>query len=197
MTDDPWRKPDPNVPPPPPGYGPPPGYAPPPGYGTAPAYGPRPGPGFNPYQAPLPKRGGFTRLLWILCTVGLLVLGGCGVGIYYLAHTLSRNADAANSFLRDVRDQRFEAAYGRLCPAQRAAEPSTVFVSALQAAVARNHRVTSFDIVSVNTTPSNGVTERTAGASVRFGDGDNLTSTFRLEKSGSKICISSGYQLLS
>jgi hypothetical protein len=106
VTDDPWRKPDPPpaVPPPPPPYptypGPPP-YGPPNAYQTP--YGPPPYGQYNPnnpYNAPLPQPGGIGRLLWILCGAGLLLLGGCGVGIYFLAHSLTKNADDSNSARR-------------------------------------------------------------------------------------------------
>src|ERR1700745_2149790 len=105
-SDDPWRKPDPgsSFPPPagpaqPPGYGPVPGYGPPPGYAPPP-----PGyPGFNPYAAPPPQRSGIARLVWILSILGILLLGGCGVAVFFLVQSVSRNADAVNNFLRDVR----------------------------------------------------------------------------------------------
>lgn len=210
MTDDPWRKPARNLPPPPPpGYGPSPGYGPaqpygpPAGYGPPPTYGPpgyAPPPGyppFNPYQAPLPQRGGIRRLVWILCSVGVLLLGGCGVGIFYLVKTVGKNADEVNAFLRNVRDKRFDIAYTRLCPAEQAAQSSTEFADALQAAAARNHRVTSFDIKSVNTTSTNGFTTRTAGGNVTFEDGQTRFITFGLDKPGGHLCISSGYELLA
>jgi hypothetical protein len=205
VTDDPWRKPDRNESPPPPApppvygsppaYGPQPGYAPPPG--PPPAYGPAPGsPGFNPYAAPPPQRS-IKRLVLIVSIVALLALGGCGVGIYYIFRNVGKNADTVNAFLRNVRDQRFGAAYGQLCPAARAAQSAGTFVQDLTSAAARGHGVTSFDINSVNTTSTNGVTTRTAGGAVRFADGANRTITFTLGKSGSRLCVFSGYQLLT
>jgi hypothetical protein len=210
VTDDPWRKPDPKAPVPPPAYGPPPGYAPPPGYGQpqgypSPGYAPMPyGPpgapgapayGYNPYQAPLPKRGGFRRLLWILCTVGVLVLGGCGVGIYFLAKSVTKNADAANAFLRDVRDQQFTSAYQRLCPGQ--AIPEAQFVGDLQSAESRGHAVTSFDITNSNTSVVSGAgTTRTASGNVTFVGGETGPIVFSLGLNDGHLCIESGYATL-
>jgi hypothetical protein len=186
VADDPWRKPDPSAPAPPPAYGPPPGYAPMP-------YGP-PGAPYNPYQAPLPKRGGFKRLLWILCTVGVLVLGGCGVGIYLLAKSVTKNADAVNAFLRDVRDSHFDAAYQRLCPDVRSAEPQ--LPTQLQAA-AGGHAVTSFDITASNTSVSSGIgTTRTASGTVTFTGGLSTSVVFSLGQDDGRLCIQSGYASL-
>ncbi len=208
MADDPWRKPDPDpqvfppsgaAPPPyrPPNpYGPPPVYGPPPTYGVPP-YGPPGSLPYNPYQAPLPKRGGVGRLLWVLCTLGVLVLGGCGVGIYFLATSVTKNADEVNSFLRDVRDQRFTAAYQHLCPGIRAGVAATQFTGALQAAAARGHGVSSFDITSSNTSVSTGSgSTRTASGTVTFNGGVSTPVTFALDKSGGSLCILTGYSAL-
>ena len=214
MTDDPWRKPDPKPPaPPPPASVPPPDYPPPPGYGPPAGHGQAPGypppyaplpygsPGgpaynpYNPYQAPLPKRGGIKRLVWILCTVGVLVLGGCGVGIYFLAKSVTKNADAANAFLRDVRDQQFSAAYQRLCPGQATTEAQ--FTGALQAASSRAHAVTSFDITNSNTSVvSGGGTTRTASGNVTFTGGETGPIVFSLGQNDGHLCIESGYATL-
>ena len=191
MTDDPWRKPDPGAPVPPPASGWPPGYgATPYGPPGAPAYNP-----YNPYQAPLPKRGGIKRLVWVLCTVGLLVLGGCGVGIYFLAKSVTKNADEANAFLRAVRDQQFSAAYQRLCPGQGIAESQ--FVGDLQSAASRGHAVTSFDITSSNTSVVSGSgTTRTASGTVTFTGGLSAPIAFSLGETGGHLCIESGYATL-
>ena len=149
---------------------------------------------YNPYQAPLPKRGGIKRLIWVLCTLGVLVLGGCGVGIYFLAKTVTRNADATNTFLRHVRDQQFSAAYNDLCPAARTAEPQ--FVSRLQTAAAGARRLVSFDITSSNTSVSNGVSSREASGTVTFSGGLSTFVTFELGKSNGQLCIESGYATL-
>ena len=211
MADDPWRKPDPQSPVPPPQQGPypgvppygpanpyAPGYGPGPNYGY-PAYGP-PGAPYdpnNPYGAPLPKRGGVGRLLWILCTAGLLLLGGCGVGIYFLAHSLTKNADEVNAFLRNVRDQQFTAAYQHLCPSVQTGTSQAEFTSALQSASARGHALTSFDITSSNTSTISGVgTTRTASGDVTFRDGTTRPVGFTLEKPSGHLCISSGFTSL-
>jgi hypothetical protein len=200
VTEDPWRKPDPHAPAPPPAQGPPPGYFPPPGY-APPAYGQPYGPpgapayAYNPYQAPLPKRDGFKRLLWILCTVGVLVLGGCGVGIFFLAKSVTKNADEANAFLRDVRDQQFSAAYQRLCPGP--AIPEAQFTGDLQAAASRGHAVTSFDITTSNTSVVSGVgTTRTAGGTVTFNGGVSAPIEFSLGQDSGHLCVESGYATL-
>jgi hypothetical protein len=204
VTDDPWRKPDPpqSVPPPQPPYpqypqypgaapyGPPNAYPAqydPPPYGQ---YNPN-----NPYQAPLPKRGGIGRLLWILCTAGILVLGGCGVGIYFLAHSLTKNADEVNAFLRNVRDQQFSAAYQHLCPSVGTSE--TALVTALQSAASRGHEVTSFDITSSNTSKVSGAgTLRSAAGEVTFADHTTREVAFTLDKPSGHLCISSGFTSL-
>lgn len=206
MTDDPWRKPDANAPVPPPAWGPPPGYPPAgqasppgyaPGYGQMP-YGPPGAPGYgayNPYQAPLPKRGGVKRLVWILCTFGLLVLGGCGTGIYFLAKSVTKNADEANSFLRNVRDQQFSAAYQQLCPGQMITEAE--FIGDLQTASSRGHAVTSFDITNSNTSVVSGSgTTRTASGNVTFTGGETGPIAFSLRKNDGHLCVESGYAAL-
>jgi hypothetical protein len=198
MTEDPWRRPDPDRPPPqyaPPPYGAPPQYAPPPGYG----YGPPPG--YAPYAPPgyyqpLPKRGGLKRLIWLLSVLGVLVLGGCATGIYFLVGALSKNADAVNAFLKDVRDQRFSAAYDRLCPSAQAAQPRAEFTDGLHSAAADGRGVSSYDITSSKTQTTNGSTERTAGGDVTFGDGRTRDITFSLGKSNGTLCINGGYDLL-
>jgi hypothetical protein len=211
-------QPPPGYPPqPPPGYPPPPGYAPPlggyampPGYPPPPVYAP---PGYgppvyappggyggydpnNPYGAPLPKRGGIKRLVWILSTVGVLVLGGCGVGIYFVATNLTKNADEVNAFLRNVRDHRYDLAYQRLCPTAREGLSSSEFDANLQAAVDRSHAVVSFDILNVNTSSGTGGSSRTAGGEVFFSDGRSVFVDFVLSKSDGQLCVLSGFQSL-
>jgi hypothetical protein len=155
-------------------------------------YGPPGAQAYNPYQAPLPKRGGFKRLLWILGTVGVLVLGGCGAGIYFLAKSVTKNADAANALLRDVRDQHFSAAYQRLCPPPGIAEAQ--FTANLQKAVARGHAVTSFDITASNTSFTSGLGEtRTASGTVTFTGGVSAPIEFSLALNDGHLCIESGY----
>jgi hypothetical protein len=215
MTDDPWRKtdpagppaqPDPYAPPPPaaPPYGVPPAYAPP-GYPPAPHYGQPPyGPpgsppynpyyAYNPYQGPLPKRGGFGRLLWILCTLGVLVLGGCGVGIYFLAQQVTQNADEVNAFLRNMRDQQYSAAYQHLCPSVRAGLPVTNFTTLAQGAATRGHGVSSYDITASSTSAVTGSgTIRTASGRVSYRDGTSSLVTFTLDKPSGHLCIATGY----
>ena len=200
-----YGPPPPGYAPPPPGYGPPQGYAPP-GYGPPQGYAPAgyagpygPPPPFdpnNPYAAP-PARRSIRRLVWTLSISGLLLLGGCGVAGYFLFDTLVRqNVDAVNAFLGDVRDQKFDSAFDRLCRSEQAAETRAGFKQPLQDAVARDHRVTSFDINSSETTSTNGVTLRRADGSVSFSDGRNVEVTFRLRKESGHLCISSGYVLL-
>jgi hypothetical protein len=195
-----YNPPPPGYGPPPPGYGPPGGYyGPPPGYG--PGYGPpvyaQPGANYdpnNPYGGPLPKRGGAKKLVLILGTVGLLVLGGCGIGIYFLVDNLSKNADRVNAFLADVRDSQFDSAYDQLCPGIQASQLRSEFVRTLQEAADRGHAVISYDINSVNTTSGTGGSSRTAGGSVNFTDGQSRFISFDLGKSDGKLCISYGYE---
>jgi hypothetical protein len=214
-TDDPWRKPDPAASNPyatPPAQAPSPPYVPPPGVPAAyappqgqvptptngqPPYGPPGSHPYNPYYAPLPKPGGWKRLLWILGTVGVLVLGGCGVGIYFLVSTATANADEVNAFLSDVRDQQFTAAYQHLCPSVRAGLPPGNFATALTAAVLRGHGLLSYDITSSNTSVVSGTgTVRTAGGAVTFRDGSSRSVAFTLEKPSGHLCISSGFEAL-
>jgi hypothetical protein len=208
VTDDPWRKPDPNAPVPPPAYGPPGGYYVAPAQAPAPSYPPQYAPGppaynpynaYNPYQAPLPKRGGYKRLLWILGTVGVLVLGGCGVGIWFVANSVTKNIAAANTFLGDVRDQNFTAAYQRLCPEARNGVSDTRFTGALQSAASRGHQVISFDITASNSSEnfgSNSGTVRTASGNVTFSGGQSELLTFELGSSEGQVCVLSGYAAL-
>jgi hypothetical protein len=206
VTDDPWRKPDPSAPVTAPAYAPVTSSYPtaPDYYGTPPvpgqyAYAPPAALAYNPYQAPLPKRGGYKRLLWILGSVGVLVLGGCGVGIFFAAKSVTKNIGATNAFLRDVRDQQFAAAYGRLCPSEQAAGTAAQFAAGLQAAVADGHGVTSYDITSANTTENfgdGGGTSRTASGTVTFANGQTEHLTFALYESGGRLCVLSGVQPL-
>jgi hypothetical protein len=131
-----------------------------------------------------------------LSTVGVLLLGGCGVGVYFLVGTLTKNADEVNAFLRNVRDQQFVAAYNRLCPGVQQTESQADFSSELQAASVRGHGVTSFNITSSNTETGTSGSNRSAGGTVRFADGESSQLTFFLEKNGSDLCISYGYTLL-
>lgn len=154
---------------------------------------------YVPYRAPLPKRGGYKRLLLILGTVGLLVLGGCGVGIYFAASSVSKDIHAANVFLGDVHNKQFAAAYQRLCPSEQHRGTETQFAGLLQTAAARGHGVSRFDIKSASTTENFGSdsgTTRTAGGTVTFTSGDSAHVTFDLGSSGGQLCISSGYEVL-
>jgi hypothetical protein len=199
VADDPWRKPDPPDPyaPPPkaPPYTVPPAYAPP-GYAPAPHYGQPPyNPyyAYNPYQGPLPQRGGYGRLLWILCTLGILVLGGCGVGIYFLAKQATQNADAVNAFLRNVRNQRFAEAYGRLCPSVQSGLSRSDFTAALQKAAFLRDGVESFDITSSSTSIGH---DRTASGRVTLVSGGSVFVTFHLQKTSGHLCILDGFTAL-
>jgi hypothetical protein len=207
---DPWRKPDPGQPPvqPPPQYAPAPQYGPPPQYGypgsgsapqyaPAPQYGPPPQYGYPPYgppgyQQPLPKRGGIKKLVWFLVIVGTLVLGGCGVGIYFLVGFATQNADAVNAYLADVKAQRYDAAYDRLCSSVRSSEPRASFVESQREAVSSGRGLTSYDITSSETNSTNGVTSRTASGDASFADGSSRDVFFTLRKENGKLCIASG-----
>jgi hypothetical protein len=125
----------------------------------------------------------------------VLVLGGCGVGVYFLAKSVTKNADAANAFLRDVRDQQFSAAYQRLCPGS--AIPEAQFTADLQAAATRGHAVTSFDITNSNTSVVNGLgTTRTASGTVTYTGGVSAPIEFSLAQNDGQLCIESGYATL-
>ena len=172
---------------PPPQYGQP-QYGPPPQYGYAP-YGP---PGYN---QPLPKRGGYKTLFWILGTVGVLVLGGCGVGIFFAARTVTENADTVNAFLKDVRDQRYAAAYDRICPSRRGAVTESAFTSQQRQAVSDGRALTSYDITSSSTNNTNGVTTRTAAGNLSFADGRSYYAAFSLRREDGRLCITTGFDL--
>ncbi len=205
MTDDPWRKPDPSDPGPPPGYVPPPNWAPP-AYGPAgnvphptygqPPYGPAGSQPYNPYQAPAPKPGSIGRLVWILCTAGLLLLGGCGVGIFYLAKSVTKNADEVNSFLRSVRNQQFDSAYKQLCPSAQSRVTESDFTAALAHAAAFRYGVGSYDITSSRTSGSGIGTQRSASGYVTFFNGSPVYVTFHLQKQGGHLCILDGFTAL-
>jgi hypothetical protein len=135
--------------------------------------------------------------VWILSILGVLLLGGCGAAVFFLVQSVSKNADAVNNFLRDVRNQQFGSAYSRLCPDVRAGEPASAFVRSLQSARDRGHGVNSYEIRTVRTSSVNGFTTRTAGGTVKFADGTSEVITFGLEKSGSGLCVASGYRFLS
>jgi hypothetical protein len=216
VTDDPWRKPepgdqppDPYAPPPPnaPPYGVPPAYAPP-GYAPAPQYGQPPyGPpgsapynpyyAYNPHQGPLPQRGGVGRLLWILGTLGVLVLGGCGVGIFFIAKQVTQNADEVNAFLRNMRDQQYSAAYQHLCPSVRNTLSDTTFTGLANGASTRGHGVSSYDITASSTSTSTGFgTIRVASGRIHYRDGTSNVVEFNLDKPSGHLCISSGFNEL-
>jgi hypothetical protein len=192
VTEDPWRGPDQNQPPP--QYAPPPQY--PPSQYPPSQYGPPPGYAPPGYYQPLPKRGGLKRLIWLLSVLGVLVLGGCGVGIYFLVGALSKNADAVNAFLKDVRDQRFAAAYDRLCPSVQAVQTRDEFADGLRRAATDGRGVSSYDITSSETHTTNGVTRRTAGGDVSFRDGSSRYITFSLGKANGKLCLAGGSEQL-
>jgi hypothetical protein len=211
MTDDPWRNADPAAPVHAPSTGyfvtssPVPQYAPEqPVYAPEQAvytpYGtPNPYQASNPYQAPLPKRGGYRRLFWILGTVGLLVLGGCGVGIYFAVNSVSKDIHAANAFLSDVRSHQFTAAYQRLCSSEQSRGSAAEFAADLQSAAARGHGVTRYNINSANTSENFGSdgssgTSRTASGTVTFASGDTEQVTLGLRDAGNHLCVSSGYE---
>ena len=171
--------------PPPPQYGPP-QYGPPPQYGYAP-YGP---PG---YHQPLPQRGSNKTLFWILGTVGVLVLGGCGVGIFYAARTVTENADVVNAYLKDVKAQRYAAAYDRICPSSRTSE--SAYTAQQRRMVADGRALTSYDITSSSTDNTNGFTTRTAAGDLSFADGRRFYAAFSLRREDGRLCITTGYDL--
>jgi hypothetical protein len=150
----------------------------------------------NPYQSPLPKRGGYKRLLWILGTVGVLVLGGCGVGIWFVANSVTKNTDATNAFLGDVRDQNFTAAYQRLCPGVRATVTAAQFTGEFSAAAEGGNGVTSFDITasSSETSGTNLGPVSTATGRVNFAGRESRIVTFALQKSGAGLCVAFGFE---
>ena len=173
MTDDPWKKPDPNAPKPPP---PPPQYPPqqyprqyPPHRSTPrlwAASGLRPPPGYGPPGGYAPRRLRRRSTTRTIPTArrcrsaeassgwsGFCRRSGCwcsaaaGSASTSSPTTLTKNADEVNAFLRNVRDHQFTTAYDQLCPGVRRVDRAeSDFASHLQAAVDRGHGVTSFDI---------------------------------------------------
>ncbi|HEX4019420.1 MAG TPA: hypothetical protein VHX15_21985 [Frankiaceae bacterium] len=153
---------------------------------------------YAPNQAPLPKRGGYRRLFWILGTVGVLVLGGCGVGIFFAVNSVGKDIHAANAFLSDVRHSQFTAAYQRLCSSEQARGTADQFAADLQAAAARGHGVTGYNINSGNTTENFGSggssTSHSAGGTVNFASGESERVTLVLQDAHGQLCVLSGYE---
>ncbi len=124
----------------------------------------------------------------------LVLAATCGIGGYALYRSqLKVNADAVNAYLGAMRDQNYSAAYDKLCANDRAQGTSAEYGQAAMAARADGRGVRSFDITSVNTNSSNGVTGRTAGGTVTFTNGTTVTRTFGLGKENGTLCIDSGY----
>lgn len=185
-----------------PGYGQPgygqPGYGQPgqPGqqgpqqpYGQ-PGYGQPYAPGFPPP----PRRRNGRKILFIVLGVLLVLLATCGIGGYALFRgTIKANADAANEFLGAMRDQDYGAAYDKLCSNDRAQGTREEFGEAARSAREDGRGVQDFDIDSVNTNNTNGVTTRTAGGRLTYTNGTSNPVTFTLGKENDELCIDTGY----
>jgi hypothetical protein len=131
----------------------------------------------------------------IVLGVVILLVGGCGAAIYALYRSqLKVNADAANDFLKALRDENYDAAYNKLCAGERDDGTSAEFAAAARAARSDNKGVASYSIKSVNTNNSNGFVTRTAGGTVTLTDGTRRPTTFSLDKENDELCISSGYE---
>jgi hypothetical protein len=125
------------------------------------------------------------------------LLAACGIGGYALySSQLKVNADAANDFLKGLRDENYDAAYNKLCSGERDDGTSAEFADAARSARSANKGVASYSIKSVNTNNSNGIVTRTAGGTVTLTDGTRRPTTFFLDKENDELCISGGYEAL-
>jgi hypothetical protein len=175
-------------------YGPPgqqPPYAQQP-YGQNPYGQPGFGGGPGPYGPPPQRRNG-RKILFIVLGVVFLLLAGCGALIFTVYRGTKANADTVNTYLGAMRDQNYDAAYNKLCAADRAQGTSAEYAEAARGARDAGRGVAGFDIKDVNTNSTNGVTTRTAGGTVTYTNGSKVNSTFGLGKENGELCIDTGY----
>ncbi|HEX4019422.1 MAG TPA: hypothetical protein VHX15_21995 [Frankiaceae bacterium] len=154
---------------------------------------------YDPDLAPPPDPRGDRRVMTILGVLTVVLIAGLGLGFYARGHASPKEIGAANAFLRDVRDHQFTAAYGRLCPSTQATTSEAKFTGPLQKAVAKGHGVSTFDIVSANTSQhvlTGSGSANVAQGTVFFADGKNTVVTILLSKPEG-FCVLSGFDTLS
>jgi hypothetical protein len=146
---------------------------------------------YDPELAPPPDPRGDRRILWIVGVLTVLLLAGLGFAEYLRSHASGSQKNAAGAFLRDVQNRNLTSAYARFCPAEQARLSQASFTTALQKAAARGHAISSFDIVSGNSTQRvpGGAWADVAQGTVKFSNGQDTVVTILLERSGGRLCV--------
>jgi hypothetical protein len=150
---------------------------------------------YDPELAPPPDPHGDRRVMRILGVLTVVLVAGLGLALYVRSHSSSTQKNTANSFLRDVRDRQFTAAYTRLCPSEQANIAATRFASSLQSAAGRGRGLRSYDIVSARSSQlidGGPGTAPVVQADVRIADGQSIVITLVLGSSGGQQCVLSG-----
>jgi hypothetical protein len=146
---------------------------------------------YDPELAPPPDPRGDRRIMWILGVLTVVLLAGLGLAEYLRSHSSTQQKNAAKAYLTDLQKHDFTAAYGRLCPAEQAKIPAAAFATKLKNAVARGRGVSSFDVVSGNSSQhvAGGGSADVAQADVRLANGQKAVATLLLIKSGGRLCV--------
>ena len=146
---------------------------------------------YDPELAPPPDPRGDRRIMWILGVLTVVLLAGLGLAEYLRSHSSTQQKNAAKAFLTDVQKRDFAAAYGQLCTAAQAKIPAATFAGKLQSAAARGRGVSSFDVVSGNSSQHvmGGGSADVAQADVRLANGQKAVATLLLVRSGGRLCV--------
>jgi hypothetical protein len=145
---------------------------------------------YDPELAPPPDPRGDRRIMWILGVLTVALLAGLGLAEYLRSHSSPQQKNAAKAYLTDLQKHDFTAAYGRLCPAAQAKTPAAAFATKLQNAAARGRGVSSFDVVSGNSSQHvTGGSADVAQADVRLANGQKAVATLLLITSGGRLCV--------
>jgi hypothetical protein len=146
---------------------------------------------YDPELAPPPDPRGDRRIMWILGVLTVALLAGLGLAEYLRSHSSTSQKNAAKAYLTDVQKRDFTAAYGRFCPTEKAKVSAATFTAKLQSAAARGRGLSSFDVVSGNSSqhvPGGGSAD-VAQADVKLSNGQSAVVTLLLSKSGGGLCV--------
>jgi hypothetical protein len=123
-----------------------------------------------------------TIVVALAAGLGLVVGGAAILIVHAIGDGPSTSATrAVKGFLSDIRDEKYSAAYDRLCQGDPNLQPRTVFVRALAQARKRGHGIDSFQVFVAFTKETARLTS--AAGTVTFLDGKQQSVTYDVQAS--------------